>query len=760
MVNSRSSLALDAELGVGAPVPKSFDLNEIKLRSGWVSLVDGAVIRVKRDFRLAGGSEYKDFDLREYWIPDAPFGAPIALAERPDLVSVILQVVDNHYLRSVPSKSRETWVGVLVSGISKLFEYGRLNGLYRLEDWVPQHFARLPQLLAREGWAGALKLVERTNQALDTMTLAEVEALVSGERYAGKGVWSLHKSFNALIGTTLRSKELALARLVIARRLVRPGESINPAFVEAERINAVPRSSATLSGSLRVINMLAEIDQGGLKFLPFTSPEALADRVTRIPAQRTGSIAPDELAELLKTAFWWVYTVGPPLIQMLEETLIWHQCNPGNRDLRGAGLAFDAVPSRALLEMELGSKVGIRRGRKSTDIPLVGIVDRYHTAAFIIIAAMNGRRKDEIQHSYIGLHAGALSQVVGCVDVHVCQFYIEKTVRDYVPFFVNQATRDAVAGLKRVSDVARQLARLDGNPAEGPLPQDNTLFCMPFLLPLAGAKLRRFRFAKPPKGGATPGRDFVLSDGSPLKAHMLRRAYALLYHYRYENATLISLAQQLQHRDLEMTRHYVTDAWTTPFGARGVERYGRLTPAHRAAIEDDRRALDEDVRQVGVEKLHAFVASVVDGRATYSGGYSRLVQRFHQNLKLGLHYASLNNATQSKVLADVLVERGQLPLPFGHGTCMAGSSRSSLKGKCYSDQEMGLDRSRASPQTCATCSYHVVTQSHVIQLEHALSNLQGEKNQNASANVLTKRREAEIRVIAKLIELHKIKLGG
>jgi len=54
----------------------------------------------------------------------------------------------------------------------------------------------------------------------------------------------------------------------------------------------------------------------------------------------------------------------------------------------------------------------------------------------------------------------------------------------------------------------------------------------------------------------------VVKDGRPVfwhwHAHQFRRFFAILYFYRYEEASIEALSHHLRHFNIEMTRHYVT----------------------------------------------------------------------------------------------------------------------------------------------------------------------------------------------------------
>ncbi|MGJ3702663.1 hypothetical protein [Variovorax sp. AFSI2.2] len=316
--------------------------------------------------------------------------------------------------------------------------------------------------------------------------------------------------------------------------------------------------------------------------------------------------------------------------------------------------------------------------------------------------------------------------------------------------------------LTSFSNIARDLAALnqDGraNP-NGGAPQ--SVFAMPSFPTTVGNNIpRSFDFhsmRRMDRGLERLQRDWLFQS---LRPHMLRRAYALIFHYRYENATLQALSQQLQHQDIENTRVYVSDSAGTAVADTGVSLYGRLTPAQRNQIETDRDSLDVDLKDVANEKLMLFVQSVVGGRATFSGGYARLVQRFHQQLGRSISYSALDLRERAKQLGKTLISRGHEPRPMAHGTCMAGTSVSRLRGHCFDIDSGALDRSNANPTKCARCPYHVVTQQHLCALQAEYDQAELELRKNSDQPSLQRvRRIADLALLRKLIELHARRLA-
>ncbi|MNT03979.1 hypothetical protein D3C72_1385410 [compost metagenome] len=160
------------------------------------------------------------------------------------------------------------------------------------------------------------------------------------------------------------------------------------------------------------------------------------------------------------------------------------------------------------------------------------------------------------------------------------------------------------------------------------------------------------------------------------------------------------------------------------------------------------------VQEVGQEKLRNYVAEIVDASRTFSGGFSKLVARFHRKMGGLVIYSSLDTIEQKKMLADALVARGHEPYPYPWGNCMAGNSR---KHSACTIGKGEISRGNASPITCGRCAYSDTSLAHLQNLEADAITMQRlvDKGGETLREIAI---AAELAALKRIIFLHKSRL--
>jgi hypothetical protein len=630
-----------------------------------------------------------------------------------------------------------------------------------MSDWTEPLFAELAMKLARGGWSEALDIHSRVDDVLRDMTGDELRLLWLPTHTGTKRIDG--KKLARLIRCNIASHEVHRLQEYVSGRL-RELDLIGGNAAQLVRPQNPAWSRTGLRAELSTINLLSDGSSASLLFRPYPKTEIFAKRFTPSSGIRTPSMGPEEAASLLTGAVRWIESIGPVLHDVLLEFLEEYKRRPdAYAGFAARSKLFAKCPSLPALERALGCRVARTqklRGANADkgETSLYSAIKLLYAACFIVVTIFNARRKDEVQHPVLGLQINSLALVDQELGLYVCSFYIEKTVRDYVPFYVGQLTATAINTLGRFSRIAHDFAALKRSSATATDDAaSRSIFAMPSLP--SSHEPRKFDFYSAAKW--ENGMEGLQREWLPrsLRPHMLRRAYALIFHYRYENATLQALSQQLQHLDIEMTRLYVSDSVGTAVSKTGISLYGRLTPFQRSQIEADQVALSADLKDVANEKLILFIESVVIGKKTFSGGYARLVQRFHQQLGKAISYRALEMRAQAEQLGTTLIARGHQPLPMPHGTCMVGTSVSRLRGHCFDTDAGDLDRSNASPSKCAHCSYHVVAEQHLTALRAEYEWEQSKMHQSVDQTSLQHiRRVSDLASLRRLIELHAQRL--
>lgn len=160
------------------------------------------------------------------------------------------------------------------------------------------------------------------------------------------------------------------------------------------------------------------------------------------------------------------------------------------------------------------------------------------------------------------------------------------------------------------------------------------------------------------------------------------------------------------------------------------------------------------VREVGREKLRSYVAEIVDSSRAFSGGFSKLVARFHRKMGGLVSYSSLDTVGQKKMLTDALVARGHEPYPYPWGNCMAGNSR---KHSACTIGKGEISRENASPISCGRCAYSDTSLVHLQNLEAdaiAMQRLVDKGGKTLREIAIA----AELDALKRIIFLHKSRL--
>lgn len=711
---------------------REWDNRDPASHRGSLARIHGNLIIFRRYAARHDEDPFVVFNIADMRLPPSPFcSSCTTLAEHDHLRGLISEVAVAIGARIDPkAKSGHTRLSSVLSTVSKLIEYGWLNGCYRGDDWSPALTERLLTELGTGGWAKALDLASRSRKLFEGTPPAMLRELIHPSKSLGLQ-WSLASAqICELLGTNAGSHELFGVKQSLMQRLGLDGEDLSSNTTVRTRRPRLRSETAGMSQSqlrqeLANINLAAECSEKyGLDFVPYDDTVRLSKEFGR-KGRRTRNLPPESIAKLLKEAVWWLKTMATPVLHAVAVGRMGiEESKKAKRLLTPAGLHQYIRQSGALGAIEELIDVNITtlgKGRTADTTSLKEIVYTLATACFITLAFMNARRRDELQHRKIGVYRDALEEVDTKLGIYRCFFYIEKTVLDYVPFYVGPLSRNAIEVLKQLSDLARQIDRTRavkaGSPDSGDA-RELKLFELPRLVGKGdGGGMQWYNFAATSEGAA---RDFIeraLGEGfsDALTSHMFRRAHALIHHYRFENSTLQALSQQLGHFDLEQTLVYVQDR-DVASGEHSATSYGKLTPqqakAHAARLSENLA----DVEEVAKQRVHELVSEVVNGSRNPRGGFANLVRRFHQVMAKRMDFSALDRREQSKKLSESLCERGHKFRPMRHANCVATDDRTNNRAGCFNRRLGRVAREDATAQTCTHCPYSHWLEAHTAAL--------------------------------------------
>ncbi|MFI8619248.1 hypothetical protein ACIGHN_27525 [Acidovorax sp. NPDC077693] len=694
--------------------------------------------------------------------PSALTGLPKKLVDDDGLFELFLLGLDVLASRSGESKSFHNVLIQFAKVFAKTAEFAWVKGFYDLRDVPRSTWELLREDLANGGWCKALCINARAAKRLSQVAWHPDLFL---ERGKTRGKVHLRAGFLAEVGTNIAGPELAVMRGILIQASDDPG-IWRAGDVSLYNIPPYKKSSSVMLGrALSLIDILAQVrPDKAIKTLPGGSNYIYALRNGRAGA-RTRNMDPDTWGRVLVHAYRWVLEIGPQFYDFVS-SLIDAQLDlakTGNllemerKELtRVRAKLLRELPSRKSLESAVGLRITTYKLSEPVhgEISVLGLLTHLYAACFIILTSMNARRKDEIIGKAIGLHVHSLKKVDDIFNLYECEFYIEKTIRDYNSHYVNDISRSAIELMRRFSDIAWCLSDSATSCTSG---RDRKLFVIPRFFIDGRRAIQWFTF----DNGTAKNAISRFIQNSPqftgsiprITPHMFRRAYGLLYHFRYENAQLIALAQKYGHIDVVQALHYITDGMETEHGKTAVAKWARGSGNQSAELYR-REEIFEIVREVGIEKLRDYIREVVESSRHFSGGFAKLVARFHRKLGASISYSTLDASKKAEVVADAFLDRGHDPTPYPWGTCMAGKSR---KHSACSTGSGQISRENASPYTCGKCPYSDTTPGHLANLledEKALVSLS-----EGSESIQQKNAVVELSGLRRIIQLHSARLG-
>jgi integrase len=711
-----------------------------------VKINDALCLSIKRLEAIEEEKQVWEFDFNEAFLPiNSTYSSVSSFADYPNHMKVVILCAQEYLKRCKNSKSRTSRVRKVISDVTMTLEYLWMNDVHKLEDARPYHFSNLVLALSEGGWVNALDIRNRADD-LDDRTL---KMFAQGEKpHSFTRRFIDGKDIRRLLGTN--SKNLR-------------------AFFNTERDekNDDARwSASTLSETLSSINFLYDIESSlGLAFPPYGNRYKIANKIG-VAASRTNNIDAGSATILLKTAVSWVSIYGPTVVELIEEVaqeVV--ECRNLTRKYMGRRLKnfFKNLPKRAAAQNNLPFPIeylDFGRATEERSNSLRTAVLCLLTACYVIIAAMNGRRKDEISHKKFGLRKGDLRVIDEDMDLFQIDFYVEKTYRSRIPFYVNRLTADAVRLLERLDDSYHKIDQALSKSVEtGARP----LFSYRRFSQMRGVgnEKKWYSFSTSSAGNENDATSFLrqaFGDTAypAVSSHMFRRMYALIFYYQYENADLQALMYQLGHFDLQSTMIYITD----PASRSEFAQISNVMDIRSSEIQKARRShivgLERELLAVGSEKFSEDVFAILTGERL-GGGYQRFVRRVHAKLSSTLKIDLDRDTGISTV--SVLKQRGHFPRPMRHGKCMAGSSLSVKSAHCVSNNKNELDRGLANASTCANCMFHLTSASYTSNIENDLLDLKKEIDSIQPGTIKYGLKEREHRNVSKALEILRIRLN-
>lgn len=705
--------------------------------------------------------EWESTRIEFSWLPpSALVPKPTRLVENSGLFEVYLLGLDVFATKRREGKSFCKSVRAWTSNFKKIAEFAWLNGFYDLRDIPTQLWAQLHLDIALGGWVKALRIEQRTIDFLANVDRS-VESFFDRDREKNK--INLRAEILNLIGTNIGNRQLPVVKEIVLQALnnsdlQRSGDASLYKIAKDKKL-----VSGRIFSIIDSIDILAQIaPDKAVMNLPGGSRFKLSRKYGKTES-RTDNIDPNDWAKVLTYAYQWIFDYSPALIEFVTALAAAQQemvasgkpvGRDGDLNYKDRWKLVKRLPEMEKVESTLGVKITTFQKRIFSDskASVNSILNFLYTACYIVLISMNARRKDEVIGKAIGLHADSLRRIDEVFSLYECEFYMEKHIQDYRWHLVNRASQRALEVLGALSNVTWGLLDEPGKPTVG---RGRKLFLLPNF-GMEGIRMARWYSISCHNAGSLFSIFIKEAVGESVRitSHMFRRGYGLLYHYRYENAQLIALSQKYGHDDVIQTLHYVNDSLGKPQEKTAIAKWASRNRKSIGAEETQLDEMQKIVREVGREKLRSYVAEIVDSSRAFSGGFSKLVARFHRKMGSLVSYSSLDTVGQKKMLTDALVARGHEPYPYPWGNCMAGNSR---KHSACTIGKGEISRENASPISCGRCAYSDTSLVHLQNLEAdaiAMQRLVDKGGKTLREIAIA----AELDALKRIIFLHKSRL--
>lgn len=662
--------------------------------------------------------------------PNNLFSYAQPLTARTDLAQALVLAVDNYLCNCQQSKSRTRAAQHVVSTVAHFFEYMWINDVIHLTS-VSQDLTEKLRREITHGWSFALRLFER----IDAVPRNSILEAVKTKRNSGTGI---EVAVKELLKTNC-TRPFELANGPVRKYIADPDD---------EKSNVVVLGGATIRPLMRCINRLAFVDaEVGLQFVPYINEENYGK-----PGSRTENIDLSVAVKLLCNSAQWAYEVGPRLLKILK-ILAEEARMRKARGLKTQGVNFWSIivslPEKVEIEKIIGCPLfGLDhpRHKEKISVTVKELTQGLLTACFICIALMNARRRDEVLHRKFGLRVGDKRIVNEELGLYLVDFYIEKTYKKRLPFYVNQMTKDVVELLENlVVEYENYFDSVLGTAHA--IRKDRPLFCHVRVSKKYGLGLdfSWYTFAyKEKEYDAYKFLRLVMGEElGRIYPHMFRRAYCLIMFYRYENGDLQALAFQRGDTDLVSPIRYLTDPAHRPELETIPFKVGRPTWDRQEAYLAEAREVEEMYTEVGNEKLFIDVCKIISGEEYY-GGYSKYIRRLHLKLVTAVKADGIFADEESQAIFEVIKKRGHFPRPNPHGQCMAGTAMRVRVAKCYSADDQKLHREHASPKKCSNCIFQLSSEAYVKNFTAIREKLSESLTVGADDSMMYERTKKEI----------------
>lgn len=703
------------------------------------------VLHIKEHDARPDERKAKPIDLKRYWLPaNTVYETPSRFVECTHYLVALIYALDYFAVSNPPSNSKCNRICFMLSSIIKFFEHCWLNNIFDLGAISASFGLKLAKSLARNGWHEALDINSRLTRFLDTANDASHLLF----RSTNSNVSLSSVGFQVAVATNIAGNEVAVYFNRVRQFQVTKG------WRTTFRANDnAPKGMqySLFRQTLESINLLYHsVDAYRTKIVPYENYVQLAKKLTENPGT-TEDINSYDAGMLLEYSLDYINTKSSRTLRLLAFAAK-QLMQPGSvrenfsrvmRFARRIGLANpDAI-----------EPTNIKDGLKFLNSSVKDILN----ACFVVIAIFNARRKRELTHKRYGLSLGSGIVVNEKVGIFLQEFYVEKTVKDYVKFYIASATKVAITTLEKLQLIFADKPFKNHNYS---MQTDRNLTLFRFkAFDSRGfvSKYSQFDFEcyDPMMSG-----NFIHSAiGKPMRLtpHMFRRLYCKIFINRYEYFMLPFLSYQLQHEDIATTQIYVSNPHAQAESAELSKLYDWNLQTQSEALIIHNDEIMMSMAEVTREKFSEIIYRSISDENT-SGGYTKLVRALYKKMFSFVEYAKPDIEKMEKLL-ERLKNRGHSPQPFKHAQCLAGANRIKSKSKCWQRIDNQLHKENASPKLCRGCLFSWTSEEHVHGMELDLAGMRLEAAKIPESSIARINMEYDIEDLEDTLRYHKSYLG-
>lgn len=623
----------------------------------------------------------------------------VALTQSPFIIPLI-NSLDDHLQRSPPT-NLTSYKGFTdrLTVCQLIIEYFALKGRYGLSGVTVDDVCNLLKDIEK-GWFNALRIQERFDK------LVNIEAQSWLTKATAKNPNRLNfnlRLFSEIVGTSLFKKTI---------------NDIPPSIIDKLNLQEDLRTPYKYSGRVERIcskNDLVITRQYISELfvalaLPFRVPEISSKKKSATDNQRTKTPTVDSVTAFTEQLMS-VVKNGRTLASFFSEiNKILENTVPG--DVR-AKLISETIARWESISM-FGCSYRITairqiRGDRNVDETTVGEAYKvYQSAVGYLTLLFTGWRLREVTDSLIGLTAE----------------HVQYTPEDGLTLINRNVQKSAADQYERQltavgPHIGFWLSQLHSNNKlfAGNYSDSSSLFRIK--LNGTGGGSSMFPDLSSNKRDSNPLRHFISQKTEVPTPKQLRRYFAVIYFYQFDNAEIMALTQHYGHSSPEETEVYITDTPTR----NATSSINKSIPIKNVSTSTDSE-FNKLFKEARDAKLRDMVCCALTGSS--SAGFSKTVRAIYRKVIGGISFEELDDKAKSNAISKVYKQvksEGYSVEVYPHGNCTNSNEHANSSEANCGNEYGQMEREHASAKLCSGCMFHEVQAQHVENLKAELATL-------------------------------------